>query len=255
MKVIDGIRFAKKYAPVPLMDWQVAILRGVLSNRFSIVILPSGFGKTLLAGLNVSARLFCEHTRIRSFGIAGDQEQASLLDQAIDDICEHPDLRPLVTKHKWKTVLKQAPKSSHETLASHQPSVWGKTPSIVTADELAEATAESERNFYAMVSALRKQRHSSLVIITSPSLIDSTAHQILEIHPGDPKWFVCEHTSDDIDAPWLDTDSEEVYDVLLPREIREAKHKGIWADLGGNVLSRDKIDHMFEDSDPVEVLR
>ncbi len=90
MKVIEGIRFAKRYAPVPLTEWQLDILEGIFANRFSIIILPSGYGKTLLAAINVSARLFCEHTRIRSFGVAGDQEQAGLLDQAIEGICDHP---------------------------------------------------------------------------------------------------------------------------------------------------------------------
>ncbi len=258
MKVIDGIRFAKKYAPVPLTEWQLDILHGIFANRFSMIVLPSGYGKTLMAALNVSARLFCEHKRIRSFGVSGDLEQAGLLSQTLDDICEHPDLRSLVIKKQWRISLRQAPKSVHETLASHAATAWGRTPNVLTCDELSEATAQSEQNFFAMVSALRKQQHSSLVIITSPSLVDSTAHRILENVRGDPKWFVCEHTSDDIDAPWLDTDSEDVYDSLLPFQIRQAKHKGIWTSLGGNVLSQEKIDQMFEDVEPdlpVEVVR
>lgn len=246
MKPTEGLRFAKRFSPVPLVDWQLDILKGIFENRFSIIILPSGYGKTLLASLHVAATLIGEPKRIRSFGIAGDQEQAGLLDQALDEVFEHPDLRRLVNVKQWKIALKHIPKSTHETLPTHVPSVWGRTPSILTCDELSEATAQSEKNFFAVVSALRKQKDSQLVIITSPSLIDSTAHRILEQVRHDPKWFVVEHTSEDISATWLDTESEDVYDVLLPREIREAKHKGIWTDLSGNLLERQKIEAMME---------
>lgn len=250
MKASEGVRFVKRYAPVTLIKWQLEILEGLFANRFSIVILPSGYGKTLIAALHVAATLFGEHRRIRSYGIAGDLEQGGLLDQALSEICEHPDLQRLVIIKQWKLALKYAPKSVHETLPVHVPSVWGRTPSILTCDELSEATAQSEQNFFAMVSALRKQKDSRLVIITSPSLIDSTAHQILEAVRHDPKWFCVEHTSAGIAAPWLDTDSEDVYDVLLPREMRQQKHRGIWTDLSGNVLSREKIDNMFVDAFP-----
>lgn len=245
-----GLQFAKRYSPVPLVPWQLDILAGIFAHRFSIIVLPSGYGKTLLASLHVGATLFGERRRIRSFGIAGDIEQAGLLDQALEEVCGHPELRRLVTVGKWKVSLKGAPKSTHETLPSHVPSVWGRTPSILTCDELSEATTQSEKNFFAVVSALRKQKDSRLVIITSPSLIDSTAHRIVNMVRHDPKWFVAEHTSDDVQAPWLDTESEDVYDALLPREIREAKHKGIWTDLSGNVLGREKIENMFVDALP-----
>jgi len=246
MKPVEGIRFAQKYSPVPLTDWQLSILEGIFSNRFSIIILPSGFGKTLLASLNVAANLIGSSERIKSFGVAADIEQAGLLDQSLEGVFEHPQLRRLVDIKAWKISLKYAPKSTHETLPTHVPSVWGRTPSILTCDELSEATTQSEKNFFAMVSALRKQKNSKLVIITSPSLIDSTAHKILEAVRHDPKWFVIEYTHTDVEASWLDLESEDVYDVLLPREIREAKHKGIWTDLSGNVLAREKIESMMQ---------
>ncbi len=245
-----GLQFAKRYSPVPLVQWQLDILWGIFENRFSMIVLPSGYGKTLIAAIHVGGTLFGEKKHIRSFGISGDKEQAGLLDQALAEVCEHPDLRRLVNVKQWKISLKYAPKSTHETLPAHVPSVWGRTPSIVTCDELSEATTQSEKNFFAVVSALRKQKDSRLVIITSPSLIDSTAHRIVQQVRHDPKWFVVEHTSDDIAAPWLDTESEDVYDALLPREIREAKHKGIWTDLSGNVLGREKIENMFVDALP-----
>lgn len=249
MKPSDGLKFCKKYSPVKLTDWQEEILKGIFSNRFCLIILPSGAGKTLMASLAVGASLICSKKKIRSFAVSNDIEQAGLLDQSLNEVFEHPDLRRLVDATQWKIALKHQPKSVHQTLATHVSSAWGKTPHLVVADELSESTAASEKNFFAVVSALRKTKDSRLIIITSPSFRDSTAHKILEQVRNDPNWFCVEYTSDEISCPWLD-ESDSIYDVLLPREIRESKHKGIWVDPGGGVMDRAKVDNMTVDAFP-----
>ena len=92
-----GVQFAKRFAPVKLLEWQLAILHGMFAHRFSIIVIPSGYGKTLLAAIHVAATLIGEDRRIRSYGIAGDIEQAGLLDQALGEVFDHPELRRLVS--------------------------------------------------------------------------------------------------------------------------------------------------------------
>lgn len=248
MKPSDLLKFCKKYSPVPLVKFQLEILDGIFKNRFCIIVEPSGWGKTLKSGLHVAACMVGSKKRIRSFAIAGDLAQAGLLHQALVDIFQHEDLRRLVHETSWTLKLRHAPKSVHETLATSPSTVWGITPAILTVDELSEATAQSERNFFAAVSALRKDRDSKLAIFMSPGLRDTTAHRIVGTVRGDPKWFVVELTDADHQPPWLDSDSEGVYDALLPPEIREAKHAGRWADPGGGVVDRGKLDNMSVDA-------
>ena len=244
MKASDGLRFCEKYSPVPLVPLQKEILAAMFGNRFCLVVEPSGWGKTLKAALHIGGHLICSKKKVRSFGIAGDQAQAGLLHAALVEIFAHPDLRRLVAETTWVLKLRHAPKSEHQTLATSPSTLWGITPRIVTSDELSEATPQAEKNFFAAVSSLRKQRDSKLVIITSPGIVGTTAHRIVESVRGDPKWCLIELTSEDYQPPWLDLESDSVYDALLPPEIREAKHKGIWAVEGGGVLSREKIEAM-----------
>lgn len=250
MKPSEGVKFCERYSPVELTPWQTEILRGIFQSRFSLIVLPSGYYKTGMAALAVGAHLICEKRKIRSFGLAGDLDQAGLLSEALEEIFQHDHLARLVDVTQWKISLKHGAKSVHETLASHVPSVWGRTPDLLVVDELAEATAQSEKAFFATVSALRKTKHSKLIIITSPSVVDVTAHRILEAVRHDPAWNVQERTSDDVEAPWLDTESEGVYDILLPPELRAAKHKGHWVDEGGGMVAREWVDRMQTDDFP-----
>lgn len=138
--VKDYLAFVTKYADAPLTEWQLQDIEGVLSHRFSFLIWPSGYGKTLCSALVISAHLILSRHRIISFGAAGDLDQALLLQAALDQIFTHDDLQRLVAQTHNKIKLRHFPKSVHRTLATHAASTWGVTPDFVFLDEVAEAT-------------------------------------------------------------------------------------------------------------------
>ncbi len=225
-KAPDLLALIQKYAPVAPIDWQIADIRGILAHRFSYVVWPSGYGKTMVAALIIAARLILSKTRLRSFGGAGDEDQALLLHEALQGIFQHPELAPLMVETRGVMALKHAPKSTHRTLTTHAATTWGITPSDLTVDELAEATPAMEKMFHALISSLRKRKDSRLVIITSPGYRGSFAHKLLEEVRGDGRWFISERQEEE--APWLDTEHGDLYQRILPRSIYAAKHKGEW---------------------------
>ena len=141
MKPADYLKFCKRYATVPLMPWQLEDLRGVAENRFSFLCYQSGTGKTtIFGGLGTAARLVLSKTKIQSYGGSGDEDQAKLMQAALETIFENPDLRRLVTVTANKIQLKHHPRSVHTTLATSPATSWGLTPSDLVIDELSEAS-------------------------------------------------------------------------------------------------------------------
>lgn len=244
-KLKEYVAFIKRYAEVPLIPWQLTDIEGALAHRFSYLIWPSGYGKTMIAALIIAAHLILSEVRVRSFGGAGDEDQAGLLHQALQDIFAHPDLQGLVTETRNEIRLKHAPNSVHRTLATHVWSTWGITPSILVVDEYAESTPAMKKMFDAFIASLRKKKDSKLIVITSPGLRDSSADQLREDMKNDQRCFVSERTAEDTHAPWLDTDYADLYQQILPREIHDAKHRGIWAVPGGSVLDRPIVENIF----------
>ncbi len=242
-KLKEFLAFIKRYAEVPLISWQLTDIEGALAHRFSYLIWPSGYGKTMIAALIIAAHLILSKVRVRSFGGSGDEDQAGLLHQALQDIFAHPDLQGLVTETRNEIRLKHAPKSVHRTLATHVSTTWGLTPSILVVDELSEATPAMEKMFNALISSLRKKKDSRLLIITSPGLRGSFAHRLLEEVRDDDRWFVSERQEEE--TPWLDTDHADLYQRILPREITDAKHRGIWAVHEGSVLDHAVVGNVF----------
>lgn len=178
-------------------SWQWADAEAVLSGtqRLAYLTRPRGASKTTdLAGIGLAALLEQLPPMSRSYAVASDRDQAGLLLDAIAGFATRTaHIGGRVRIEAWKVTNKDTG-ATLEILPADAASAYGLRPHLLIVDERAawKTTAEPERLWRALFSALPKVPTSRLVVITSAGDPAHPAGKLLARVRNDPAWYVSE---------------------------------------------------------------
>ena len=221
----DGRRWGEVAHPFQWDDAR-AVLEG--DRRYAYLTRPRGASKTTdLGGIGIAALVEQLPAGSRSFAAAADRDQGGLLLDAIAGFVERtPGLDRLLKVDAWKVTARRTG-ATLEVLAADSASAWGRRPQLLVVDERANwrTTAEPERFWRALFSALPKVPGSRLVILTTAGDPAHPAGRLLERARRSPRWYVSEVPGP---SPWADADDLAEQREELPEWEYARLHLNRW---------------------------
>jgi len=161
-----------------------------------------GSKTTDLAGAAI-AMLLTLPDRSRLHWLAADREQGALAVDAIAGFASRtPMLRGALEVSNWQVRFGPTG-SSLDVMAADAPGAWGLRTWGVFVDEIAQwaTTAGPRRLWEAVSTAVAKNPHARMVVLTTAGDPAHWSHRILEHAKTDPLWRVHEVPGP---APWMD---------------------------------------------------
>ena len=192
-----------------------------------------GFSKSADAAALALGKLVTD-PQMRGFWLASDQEQGRL---AIESINGYTQRTPGLTSAIVITANRVA--SVHggtlEILAADAAGAWGRRPSWLIVDELANwaQTPSSTLLWQAMSTALTKVTGARAVVITSAGNPRHFAYRVLEHARRSPLWRTSETPGP---APWADPARLADQRASLPLAVYEQLYESVWTEPEGDFL-------------------
>ena len=180
---------------------------------------------------------------MRGFWLASDQEQGRL---AIESITGYVQRTPglagalVITANKVTSVHG----GSLEILAADAAGAWGRRPSWLIVDEIANwaETSSSLRLWQAMSTALTKVAGARAVLITSAGNPRHFAYRVLEHARRSELWRTSETPGP---APWADPARLADQRASLPPAVYDQLYGNVWTEPEGDFLDPGVVDAAF----------
>jgi len=225
--------------------WQWDDARAILDGdrRLCYLTRPRGASKTTdLAAVATVALVEQLPPASRSYAVAADRDQAALLLDAISGfVTRTPGLLSLLRVDAWK-VTNTRTAATLEVLAADAAGAFGLLPHLVIVDERAQwkTTAEPERLWRAIFSALPKVKGSRLVILTTAGDPTHPAGRLIKRARESQRWYVSELPGP---CPWADADDLAEQREELPEWEFERLHMNRWTASADRLTSAADLAH------------
>ncbi len=208
---------------------------------------PRGHSKTGDIATMISWVMFASRRMLKGYVLAGDQDQARLLRDAVDGLCRlNPWLASILTVDRYKIVNARTG-SVCEVLTSDAPTSYGLTPDFVVADEVCHWRGRDL--FDSAMSSAAKRATCMVVCISNAGFQDSWQWTTREIIRTDPSWHFSR-----LEGPvasWITKDRLEEQRRLLPRIAFDRLWLNKWSSGSGDALEADDIDKAIRLKGPI----
>lgn len=202
---------------------------------------PRGHSKSADLGSMAAWALFAARRPLSGIAAAGDQDQASLLKQAISKLLIHNPWLARVLEVQAYRVVNVHTGSALAIITSDAPTSYGLTPDFVIADEV---THWKKRDLFdSLLSSAAKRSTCMFVIITNAGLQDDWQWNTREAIRQDPDWVFSRLEGPT--ASWIKPKLLAEQARLLPSIAFARLWLNQWSSGGGDALTEADIAAAF----------
>lgn len=202
---------------------------------------PRGHSKSADLGSMSAWALFASRRPLSGIAAAGDQDQASLLKQAISKLLAHNPWLARVLEVQASRVVNLHTGSTLSIITSDAPTSYGLTPDFCIADEV---THWKKRDLFdSLLSSAAKRSTCMFVIITNAGMSDDWQWKTREAVRVDPDWYFSR-----LDGPcasWIKPKLLAEQSRLLPSIAFARLWLNRWTTGGGDALTEGDIAAAF----------
>lgn len=241
MTLEDGARWGSVATPEQWADARAVLT--VDGPRRHYWLRSRGRSKTTDAGaLTLAALLLQVPAGAESYAAASSREQAGLLIRKIAGLVERtPELSGTHVDVQQGRVVVPGRSIALDVLSSDVSSAWGRTPSWLFVDEIANwGTGESARLFAdALLTAAVKVPGCRVLLGTTPSAPSHWAHSLWRSAESDPLWRTSLTSGV---APWQDPAELESERRRLPEFLWRRLFECEWSEPDDVLATADDVD-------------
>lgn len=208
---------------------------------------PRGHSKTNDIAVMVGWAMFASKRMLKGYVLAGDQDQARLLRDAVEGLLRlNPWLRAILQADRFK-IVNQRTGSVCEVLTSDAPTSYGLTPDFIVADEVCHW--RGRELFDSAMSSAAKRAACMVVCISNAGFMDSWQWTLREAVRTDSAWYFSR--LDGPRASWITKDRLEEQRRLLPRIAFDRLWLNKWSSGSGDALESADIDNAIRLKGPI----
>jgi len=221
LRLPDGRSFGDAMADYQRADFEQLFAPDAAPNVW--ISRPRGGSKTTDIAAMAVADLLSAPDRSRLYAVAGDQDQAGLLLDAVATwLANSPDLEGSLTIQRDR-VSNPLTGSVLIVLSSDAPTALGLTPWRIFLDEI--AAWPTGAMFGSMFSASHKLPGCRVIAMTTAGSPTSWAYELWKNVKQSARWLVLERREL---APWSDTEQVEEARRLLPSGVFARYYDNAW---------------------------